>query len=66
MTTIPQYKDYRTISELLMSGECPAEMFALFVAWVSGEEAANWRIFEVLRDKAFGESGDADDTSTGN
>lgn len=34
---LKQYKDYKTISELLMEGKCPPDVFALMVGWVSGK-----------------------------
>lgn len=36
MKELEQYKDFETISEKLMKGECPEEVFLALVGWATG------------------------------
>ena len=37
MENLKQYRDYETISEKLMKGECPPEVFLALVGWATGK-----------------------------
>jgi hypothetical protein len=54
MEKLKEYRDYETISEKLMKGECPPEMFLLLVGWASGEPVST----EPKRDTTAGNAKD--------